>query len=128
MRKFNLFFVISFLALFLTQGVLAHVLNAANLKNCKNIAIVAGTYDPFTNGHEIMGKEILKKLDFDCVVYLPTGNPPHKIASPLQTRYDMMEAALKDEPGLFYPDPEDLKISPKAYVEKLKNFGGEKRN
>ncbi len=78
------------LSLFLLSFLLSHadagVLNAKNLKNCKNIAIVAGTYDPFTNGHELMGKEILKKLEFDCVVYLPTGNPPHKIASPLQTR------------------------------------------
>jgi cytidyltransferase-like protein len=113
-------------SLFLTQAY-AGVLNAQNLKNCKNIAIVAGTYDPFTNGHELMGKEILKKLDFDCVVYLPTGNPPHKIASPLQTRYEMMEAALKNEPNLFYPDAEDLKISPKEYVAKLKSFGGDTR-
>lgn len=116
-----------FLFLFVSQSLLAGVLNPAALSKCKNIAIVAGTYDPFTNGHEIIGKQILKSLEFDCVVYLPTGNPPHKIASPLQTRYDMMEVALKDEPNLFYPDPADLKISPKEYVDKLKKFGGNNR-
>ena len=127
MKRINLFLIFSFFALFQIEQSLARPLNAANLKNCKNIAIVAGTYDPFTNGHEIMGREILKNLEFDCVVYLPTGNPPHKIASPLQTRYEMMEAALKDEPHLFYPDPEDLKLNPKNYVDKLKKFGGKTR-
>ena len=127
MKKNYPVLIFSFIALLLSSESFAKVLSAANLKNCKNIAIVAGTYDPFTNGHEILGKEILKRLEFDCVVYLPTGNPPHKIASPLQTRYDMMEAALKNEPGLFYPEMDDLKISPKDYVDKLKNFGGEKR-
>ena len=122
-------FLFSFFFLFLLlEQARALPLGAAQLKNCKNIAIIAGTYDPFTTGHENMGRQILARLEFDCVVYLPTGNPPHKIASPLESRYAMMEAHLKDEPNLFYPDPEDLKLSPKAYVEKLKTFGGEKRS
>lgn len=127
MKMKNYILLLNFVVLFLCQSVLAGGLNPAALSKCKNIAIVAGTYDPYTNGHKLMGQEILKRLDFDCVVYLPTGNPPHKIASPLKTRYDMMEAALKDEPNLFYPEWEDLQISPKTYVDKLKNFGGQNR-
>jgi nicotinic acid mononucleotide adenylyltransferase len=122
-------FLFSFFFLFvLLEQANALPLGAAQLKNCKNIAIISGTYDPFTLGHENMGREILKRLEFDCVVYLPTGNPPHKIASPLDSRYAMMEAHLKDEPKLFYPSPEDMKLGPKAYVDKLKTFNGEKRS
>lgn len=105
----------------------AYPLTAAHLKNCKNIAVVAGTYDPFTVGHESLGRGILKELKYDCVLYLPTGNPPHKIASPLKSRYEMLEAALKDDPKLFYPEWDDLAISPKTLIDKLKTAGGTKR-
>ncbi|WPU65994.1 hypothetical protein [Peredibacter starrii] len=112
--------------LLLTVHSFAKVFSEENIKNCKKIAIVAGTYDPFTYGHEYMGKAIIEKLPFDCVVYLPTQDPPHKIASPFQTRYEMLEAALKDKPNYFYPAQEDTKLSPKAYVEKLKTLGQQK--
>lgn len=108
----------------LSSNASAELLSEEKIKNCKKIAIVAGTYDPFTNGHKIMGQEIVKNLPFDCVVYLPTQDPPHKIASPFQTRYEMIEAALKGDPNLFYPSAEDLKLNPKDYVKKLKSYGG----
>lgn len=113
------------LALISVQSVWAKPLTAEAMKNCKKIAIVAGTYDPFTFGHENMGSSIRKDTDFDCVVYLPTQDPPHKIATPLQTRYEMLEAALKEEDGLFYPTQEDLKLSPKDYVKKMRGLSKE---
>lgn len=112
--------------LIFSLNVFSSSLSDERIKNCKKIGIVAGTYDPFTNGHKNMGREILKNLPFDCVVYLPTQDPPHKIASPFQTRYEMLEAALKDEASLFYPTPEDLKLNPKDYVRKLKTLGQNK--
>lgn len=117
---------IALLPLLLSISAFAKVFSEESIKNCKKIAIVAGTYDPFTYGHEYMGRAITTKLPFDCVVYLPTQDPPHKIASPLQTRYEMLEAALKDKPNYFYPTLDDLKLSPKDYVEKLKNLGHKK--
>jgi nicotinic acid mononucleotide adenylyltransferase len=110
-----------------SHGVLAHKLTDEQMTRCKSIAIVAGTYDPFTNGHEDLGKAIRSSLPFDCVVFLPTQDPPHKIASPFQTRYEMLEAALKDEPGLFYPSQDDLKLSPKDYVSKMRNLSSDKK-
>lgn len=107
----------------LSASVTAKVLTDADLTGCKKIAIIAGTYDPFTTGHEGMGKAITSQLKFDCVVYLPTQDPPHKIASPFKTRYEMIEAALKEDTKLFYPSEADLALSPKDYVKKLKGPG-----
>ena len=116
-------FILNSLVIFATFG---KVLSDEDIKNCKKIAIIAGTYDPFTNGHKIMGREITNRLPFDCVVYLPTQDPPHKIASPFMTRYEMLEAALEDHPNFFYPSKEDLLLSPKDFVKKLKEMGHQK--
>lgn len=97
------------------------------MAKCKSIAIVAGTYDPFTYGHENMGIAIRKELPFDCVLYLPTKDTPHKISSPIDTRYDMLEAALKNEEGMFYPLRQDLDIDPKEYVKQMRELSKEKK-
>lgn len=97
------------------------------MAKCKSIAIVAGTYDPFTYGHENMGISIRKELPFDCVLYLPTKETPHKISSPIRTRYEMLEAALKNEEGLFYPSWDDIELSPKDYVSKMREFSKDKK-
>jgi nicotinate-nucleotide adenylyltransferase len=119
MRNVTLCFALFFLSL----NAYSEVLSEERLKSCKKIAIIAGTYDPFTHGHKTMGVELMKKLPFDCIIYLPTQDPPHKIASPFQSRYEMLEAALKNDPNLLYPSPDDLKLGTKDYVKKLKTHG-----
>lgn len=116
-----------FISVFVFQSAVAKELKDIEMSKCKSIAIVAGTYDPFTYGHENMGIAIRKNLPFDCVVFLPTQDPPHKIATPFQTRYEMLEAALKNEEGLFYPSQADLKLSPKEYVKKMRNLSQDKK-
>lgn len=105
----------------------AKPLSLADMEKCGSIAIIPGTYDPFTNGHEAMGKEITSKLPFDCVVYLPTQDTPHKISSPFQSRYEMVAAALKDSDSLFYPVEGDLALSPKDYVKKIRELSRNKK-
>lgn len=116
-------------ALFILSFSLAQAkpLTPEELAKCKSIAIVAGTYDPFTTSHEAMGTTIRKELPFDCVLYLPTQDPPHKIATPFETRYEMLEEALKNEDGLFYPSREDLALKPKDYVKKIRGLNHDKK-
>lgn len=118
--------LIAFFILIIPVLASAKLLTPEEMAKCKSIAIVAGTYDPFTNGHEQMGIAIRKELPFDCVVYLPTKDTPHKISSPFQTRYEMLEAALKNQEGLFYPTPEDMELSPKELVRKMREVSQNK--
>lgn len=118
--------LIAFLILTYSAFSFAKPLTPEEMAKCKSIAVVAGTYDPFTYGHENMGVAIRKELPFDCVLYLPTKDTPHKISSPIQTRYEMLEAALKNEEGLFYPTPEDMELSPKDYVKKMREMSQNK--
>ncbi len=118
--------MVFFLIMSLFSAVDARPLSQEEMSKCKKVALVAGTYDPFTHGHESMGTAILKDTPFDCVVFLPTKDPPHKIAAPFKTRYEMIEAALQNEEKLFYPLWEDTQISPKEYVKKIRALTQEK--
>ena len=41
-------------------------------------AIFGGTFDPIHNGHIYLAYEALKLLKLDKVIFVPSGNPPHK--------------------------------------------------
>lgn len=42
------------------------------------IGILGGTFDPFHNGHLMIGKHAYQEYGLDEVWYMPSGNPPHK--------------------------------------------------
>lgn len=42
------------------------------------IGIMGGTFDPIHIGHLILGEQAYEQFGLDHIVYLPSGNPPHK--------------------------------------------------
>lgn len=74
--------------------------------NCQNkrkrIGIMGGTFDPIHMGHLILGEQSFEQLHLDKVLFMPSGNPPHKRnrtgrASDGQ-RVDMVRLAIEDNP------------------------------
>ncbi|MCL2462801.1 MAG: adenylyltransferase/cytidyltransferase family protein, partial [Defluviitaleaceae bacterium] len=49
-----------------------------DLKNCKRIAVMGGTFDPIHNGHLAIAEAVRHRLKADRVVFIPSGRPPHK--------------------------------------------------
>ncbi len=47
-------------------------------------AIFGGTFDPIHNGHLHIAYEALYKLNLDKIIFMPSGNPPHKLNKILQ--------------------------------------------
>ncbi len=50
----------------------------ANESSRKKIGIMGGTFDPIHIGHLILGENAFQQYDLDCVLFMPSGNPPHK--------------------------------------------------
>ncbi len=70
--------------------------------NHKRIGIMGGTFDPIHMGHLILGEQSFEQLHLDKVLFMPSGNPPHKRnragrASDGQ-RVDMVRLAIEDNP------------------------------
>ncbi len=66
----------------------------------KRKGILGGTFDPIHNGHLHIAYEAMYTLDLDKIIFMPTGNPPHKNnrdISDAKIRYDMVKEVIKEE-------------------------------
>ena len=63
-------------------------------------AIFGGTFDPIHNGHIYLAYEALKLLKLDKIIFVPSGNPPHKtdkIVTDAFIRQDLVRGAIINE-------------------------------
>jgi nicotinate-nucleotide adenylyltransferase len=62
--------------------------------------IFGGTFDPIHNGHLYIAQEALHKLELDNIIFMPSGNPPHKIdkqKTDVNIRSELVKMAIKNE-------------------------------
>ncbi len=74
------------------------------------IGIFGGTFDPIHLTHVAIGRAALEYKALDRVLFVVSADPPHKGGdeiTPADARYEMVEAALRSEPGL---EPCDLEL------------------
>jgi nicotinate-nucleotide adenylyltransferase len=78
-------------------------------KGQKRVGFFGGTFDPIHYGHLIMAQTSLDVLGLDEIVFVPSGNPPHKtnlIISPFTDRIKMVRLATKSNEGFVVSDIE----------------------
>ena len=81
------------------------------------IGIFGGAFDPPHKEHVRIAKEIKKEFSLDEVVFLPSGNSPHKsLQTPFSLRLQMLKAALK---GAFPIDETENTFPGRAYSYKI---------
>lgn len=72
----------------------------ADLK--KRIGIMGGTFDPIHMGHLILGEKAYEQLGLDRILFMPSGNPPHKKdrtgRASDKERVEMVKRAISDNP------------------------------
>ena len=60
------------------------------------IGIFGGTFDPIHNGHTSVIKNFLDIVNFDELIVIPNGNPPHKEKrTNAEDKLEMTELALE---------------------------------
>jgi len=66
-------------------------------KKIKRLGIMGGTFDPVHYGHLVTAETARAQFDFDKVIFIPSGYPPHKTGqkiSEAQHRYLMTVLAV----------------------------------
>lgn len=75
--------------------------------NTKNIGILGGTLDPIHIGHTIVAQSALNELNLDKIVFMPSGNPPHKDIKNISTNFhrkNMIELAINSNKDFMFSD------------------------
>ena len=67
----------------------------------KKIGISGGTFDPIHYGHLIIAEEIRQTMELEKMIFIPSGNPPHKTDAKVTSathRFKMVEMATATNP------------------------------
>ena len=81
----------------------------------KSIGILGGTFDPIHNGHIAIAQKVQERYCLDEVVFVPSGNPPHKKERRITDashRLAMVKEAIKDMAGFSFST---MEIDRKGY-------------
>jgi len=85
------------------------------------IGLFGGTFNPIHWGHIRTASELKQVLDIEQMVLVPSGFPPHRDAPSVDppTRLAMVEAAVKNQPGLSVDSRELRREGPSYTVDTL---------
>lgn len=75
----------------------------------KRYGIMGGTFNPIHLAHLYIAYEAKEQLNLDKIIFMPTGNPPHKKDNKIidvKYRYDMVKKAIEGYEGFVISDYE----------------------
>ena len=73
------------------------------------VGLLGGTFNPIHNGHLEIARQTRDALHLERIVYIPTGDPPHKPQdnlAPAGDRYEMVRLAVASDPSFSVSDIE----------------------
>ena len=95
----------------------------------ERIGVMGGTFDPIHHGHLVAASEVQRILDLDEVVFVPTGQPPHKtVSSPAEHRYLMTVVATASNPRFTVSRVDIDRPGPTYTVDTLRDLGAARPN
>jgi len=93
------------------------------LSHKRRIGLIGGTFDPVHYAHLAIAEEVRTTLDLTEMVFIPAGEPPHKIGHPLtpaQDRLAMLQLAIASNPHFTYSRVELDRSGPSYLVDTLR--------
>ena len=79
----------------------------------RKVGIMGGTFDPIHNGHIVIAEYAYTEFGLDEVLFIPTGEPPHKtdLLTPGEDRLHMVQLAVA---GIPWAKASDIEIRRKG--------------
>ncbi|MDO5702978.1 MAG: nicotinate (nicotinamide) nucleotide adenylyltransferase, partial [Lachnospiraceae bacterium] len=76
----------------------------------KRVGIMGGSFDPIHIGHLILADTALEQFSLDKILFIPSGNPPHKLnrdgRASVSDRMEITRLAIEGNPGFELSDIE----------------------
>ena len=97
--------------------------NYRPIPEMRHVGLLGGTFDPIHYGHLVVAEEVRAALDLADMVFIPTGQPPHKregTVTAAEHRFAMLELAIASNPHFSISRVELDRPGPSYTVETLR--------
>jgi nicotinate-nucleotide adenylyltransferase len=94
-------------------------------KPTEKIGLYGGSFDPIHNGHLILARDAMERLELDKVIFLPARISPHKLdrpPAPPEARCQMLSAAIAAEPRFEMDACEIEREGPSFTIDTVQSF------
>lgn len=89
----------------------------------KKYGIFGGSFNPIHYGHLMICEYIKEEMGLDKVIFIPTGNPPHKeIGVSAEDRYEMVKLAISPNPDFEISDIETTRVNLSYTVDTIREL------
>ena len=89
----------------------------------KKYGIFGGSFNPIRYGHLMICEYIKEEMGLDKVIFIPTGNPPHKeIGVSAKDRYEMVRLAISPNPDFEISDIETTRVNLSYTVDTIREL------
>ena len=91
----------------------------------EKIGLYGGSFDPIHNGHLILARDAMERLELDKVIFLPARISPHKLdrpPAPPEARCLMLATAIADEPRFEMDACEIEREGPSFTIDTVRAF------
>ncbi|MEK6585261.1 MAG: nicotinate-nucleotide adenylyltransferase, partial [Nitrospirota bacterium] len=81
------------------------------------VGLLGGSFNPIHNGHLTIAQQVHERMQLSQVLFIPTGDPPHKrdgSLAPANVRLEMVRLAIADNP-LFTVSDIEMRRKGKSY-------------
>ena len=89
----------------------------------KKYGIFGGSFNPIHYGHLMICEYIKEEMGLDKVIFIPTGNPPHKeIGVSAEDRYEMVRLSISPNPDFKISDIETTRVNLSYTVDTIREL------
>ena len=88
----------------------------------RRVGVFGGSFNPIHFGHLLLADEIVEILGLDRLLFVPAGEPPHKLGgdlAPARARFEMTALAVREHPRFEVSDVELRRQGPSYTVDTI---------